>query len=414
MTQAASSPSAPDFLSDRLIGRHGGGSGGPLLICIGGLHGNEPAGVEALRRVHRRLTETRLPFRGRLVALAGNLTALSRGTRFVDEDLNRVWTLERISALEEALREGAPTPPELDSAEGEQQRQLLGAVRTVLETADRQEVYCLDLHTTSSRSVPFLTLSDSLRNRAFAMNFPVPIVLGLEEEVEGTLLDFLDHLGVAGVGVEGGNHGDPTSVDHLERAVWLALVSLGIVELTDVPEHDGLRRRLREATIGIPSLFEVRYRHGLRRGDGFRMEPGYENFQSVEAGELVARDRRGEIRSPESGRIFLPLYQQKGNEGFFLVREVAPVWLQISAVLRRLRLDAALRWLPAVRPHPEREESVVVHPRAAGPTLVNLFHLLGYRRERPENGHLVLTRRKDVAEEAGGSEPPEAGGVDHP
>lgn len=400
MTQAAPPSREPDPPTDRLIGRYGGGGEGPLLICIAGLHGNEPAGVEALRRVHRRLVDGRPPFRGRLVALAGNLPALSRGSRFVDEDLNRVWTLDRISDLEEALRDGGAAGP--DTVESDQQRQLLRAVRSVIEASDRDEVYCLDLHTTSSDSVPFLTLSDSLRSRALALNFPVPIVLGLEEEVQGTLLDFLDYLGIAGVGVEGGQHGDPTSVDHLERAVWLALVSLGAVELADVPEHDGLRRRLREAAIGIPSLFEVRYRHGLRRDDEFRMEPGFGNFQTVSAGELVARDRRGEIRSPESGRIFLPLYQEQGSEGFFLVREVAPMWLQLSGLLRRLRLDVALRWLPAVQPHPEREESVSVHPRAAGPTLINLFHLLGYRRERPEDGRLVLTRRKDVAEEADG------------
>lgn len=399
MKQAPSPPPDSDALSDRLIGRYGGGEEGPVLVCIAGLHGNEPAGVEALRRVHRRLGDARPPFRGRLVALAGNLPALGRGSRFVDEDLNRVWTLERISALEEAIRDGGATPRYRDTVEWGEQLQLLRAVRGVLEREERSRVYCMDLHTTSSQSVPFLTLSDSLRNRDFAGNFPVPIVLGLEEELRGTLLDFLDHLGIAGLGVEGGNHGDPTSVDHLERAVWLALVSLGAVELTDVPEHDGLRRRLREAAIGVPSLFEVRYRHGLRRGDEFRMEPGYENFQSVDAGELVAHDRRGEIRAPASGRIFLPLYQEQGNEGFFLVSEVASVWLRISSVLRRLRLDMALRWLPAVQPHPERAESVIVHPRAAGPTLMNLFHLLGYRRERPEDGHLVLTRRKEVAEE---------------
>lgn len=35
----------------RVIGRHVGGRSGSLVIAIGGMHGNEPAGVFACRRV---------------------------------------------------------------------------------------------------------------------------------------------------------------------------------------------------------------------------------------------------------------------------------------------------------------------------------------------------------------------------
>ena len=34
-----------------LIGRYGDAATGSRLLCVGGLHGNEPAGVYALRRV---------------------------------------------------------------------------------------------------------------------------------------------------------------------------------------------------------------------------------------------------------------------------------------------------------------------------------------------------------------------------
>ncbi len=384
--------------AERLIGRHGGAEDGPLLVCVAGLHGNERSGIEALRRVFRRLDESRPAFRGELVALAGNVPALERGQRFLDEDLNRVWTLDRIAALKGISRDGREPASCPLTAEAREQSRLMAALEVVFRRARGRRVYLIDLHTTSAESVPFVTFSDSLRNRSFARTFPVPLVLGLEEELEGTFLDWIDHLGHVGIGLEGGAHRAPESVVHLERAVWLALVSVGAVELDDVPEPDGLRRRLRRAAEAVPSLFEVRYRHALREDDGFRMEPGYRNFDPVEEGQLVARDRRGEIRAPESGRLFLPLYQEKGGEGFFLVREVAPFWLIVSAVLRRLRLDVLARWLPGVQRHPERAESITVHPRAARPMVVKLFHLLGYRRERPEGGRLVLTRRKDVAE----------------
>lgn len=375
---------------ERLLGRYGGRPGGPLLLCVGGLHGNEPAGVDALRRVLERLDRVRPAFTGELVALVGNRAALARDERFLDRDLNRMWTLERVAALPDGSAE--------DGVEGREMASLFGAFEELLAAPAGREAYCLDLHTTSSDSVPFLTFSDSLRNRRFARQLPVPLVLGVEEELEGTLLDFVDHLGHAALCVEGGSHRDPASVDHLERAVWLALVGLGMVELSAVPDPEALGEQLDAASGGVPSLFEVRYRHALREGDGFRMEPGYRNFQPVAEGEIVAHDRQGPVRAPESGRIFLPLYQAKGEEGFFLVRRVAPFWLGVSALLRRIGADRLAPWLPGVEPHPEREGTLVVHPRLSGSLTVKLFHLLGYRRERPEEGRLVLTRRKEVAE----------------
>lgn len=380
----------------RLLGRYAGASSGPLVVCVGGLHGNEPSGVEAIRRVLARLSRERTPFRGEIVGLAGNLTALERGSRYVDEDLNRVWTLERVAALREgAGGDGRPGP---DTVEAREQRELLDAVTSELASADGSGTYCLDLHTTSSESVPFLTFNDSLRNRTFAGNFPLPLVLGLEEEVDGALLDYLHHLGHVTLAVEGGNHADPDSVEHLGATLWLALVAAGCVKLRHVPEAGGLRARLSEAVQGVPRIFELRYRHELREGDEFRMMPGFRNFQEVEAGEPVARDGRGEVQAPVTGRLFLPLYQAKGDEGFFIVREVSPFWLKLSALLRRLRIDRLARLLPGVEVHPEREETLVVHPLLAGRLTVDLFHLLGYRRERPEGGRLVLSRRKEAVE----------------
>jgi len=393
--------------TERYIGMYRGGESGPRLICTGGLHGNEPAGVEALRRVCERLARERPPFRGELVALVGNRPALRERRRYLWRDLNRIWTLDRIRALRNGVRPGGDggwTEETEEGAETREQAELLAELDRLLDPG-RDDIYCLDLHTTSSESVPFATFSDTLRNRALARHYPVPLILGLEEELEGTLLDYVNHLGHVALGVEGGQHDAPESVDRLEAAVWLALVAIGSVRLEDVPHGGDLRARLRRAVRNVPRLFEVRYRHALRAGDEFRMGPEFRNFQEVTENEPVARDRRGEIRAPESGRIFLPLYQEQGEEGFFIVREVAPVWLRISALLRRLDLDLIAPVLPGVEEHPERERTIVVHPRVARPVVVSLFHLLGYRRERPEGEKLVLSRRKEQVQRGDGTGP---------
>ena len=46
--------------------------------------------------------------------------------------------------------------------------------------------------------------------------------------------------------------------------------------------------------------------------------------------------------------------QGQGSDGFFLASQVKPFWLELSAVLRRLRLDTLLRILPGVSAHPDR------------------------------------------------------------
>jgi siroheme synthase len=84
------------FPPERIIGRHAGAEPGPTLVGIGGVHGNEPAGVRALQRVLAALQTTRPPFHGELVAIAGNLAALEAGRRFVDRELNRRWSRHQV------------------------------------------------------------------------------------------------------------------------------------------------------------------------------------------------------------------------------------------------------------------------------------------------------------------------------
>ncbi|MFT5998627.1 MAG: succinylglutamate desuccinylase, partial [Neolewinella sp.] len=82
--------------SERIIGHYRGAEAGPLVVAIGGVHGNEPAGVLALERLFDMLEdEPRInpgfSFKGDLLALRGNLAALAAGVRFIDADLNRIW-----------------------------------------------------------------------------------------------------------------------------------------------------------------------------------------------------------------------------------------------------------------------------------------------------------------------------------
>jgi succinylglutamate desuccinylase len=376
----------PDTAS-RVLGRIRGDRPGPTLFCVGGIHGNEPAGVAAARRVLEALSRMRSAVRGEFVAVRGNLRALEQRKRFVDRDLNRAWGPLQV----ERVLSAGDKPP--GAAEDAEQRALLQVIDRVLGDA-RGESYFLDLHTSSAHGCPFVTVGDTLRNRDFAVRFPLPLILGLEEQVDGALLEHLNNRGLVTMGVEGGQHEAPESVDYLEAVLRLAIVAAGIVERGDVPQLDADRRLLSHAAAGAPRVIEVRYRRAVSPGDGFTMNPGFTNFQPVTEGAIIAHDESGAIAAPQGGLILLPLYQGQGDDGFFIAREVKPFWLKVSTLLRRMRIGDAVRFLPGVRPHSTTDSTWVVDTRVARLFPLEILHLLGFRKLRKDGPYLLVSRRR--------------------
>jgi succinylglutamate desuccinylase len=374
----------------RLLCRRRGRMPGPTLIAVGGIHGNEPAGVHAVRRVADSFARHETELRGEFLGLAGNTQALARELRYVDVDLNRHWmTTDTV-----APGRGHATVPRHAGllAEDVERMELLDFIDAAVARA-RGDVFLIDLHTTSGGGLPFATIGDTLRNRRFALRFPVPIVLGLEEEVQSTLLEYINGLGHVTMGFEAGRHNDEASVDNHEALIWHALVAAGLVREDRVPELDRHRRTLRDASRGAPSVFEIRYRHPVTPDDAFTMLPGRHSFEKVQKGEILANDRDGNVVAPEAGLLLLPLYQGVGDDGFFIGRSVRPLWLRLSALLRRLRFDRLIVALPGIRRHPGDPASLIVDTHVARLYPLEVFHLLGYRRRRWIGDELVVTRR---------------------
>jgi succinylglutamate desuccinylase len=322
---------------ERIVGKITSEGAGPTVIVMAAIHGNEPAGLRAAERVLERLQAAQPAVRGTLAVLAGNLVALRENTRFVDKDLNRIWTAQQFAYMRVLSDDDGVV-------EDDQQRELLNALCGLMAEV-RGEVFFLDLHTSSADGPPFVTVGDTLRNRRLARCFALPLILGLEEQVDGALLEHMNNIGVVTMGVEGGRH------------------------------------------------VEVRHRHAIDHDDHFAMGEGFSNFQPVRKGQTLARDKHGPVLAPQDGLVLLPLYQGKGNDGFFLAREVQMVWLRLSYVVRRLRLGGLLRFLPGVRQHGAGHDELEVDTRIARIYPLEFFHLFGYRKLRRKGERLVVGRR---------------------
>ncbi len=387
MKTAALETTGVKYELKREIGQYGDPNQDPWLICIGGIHGNEFAGVAAIQRVFQKLQQAQIPIHGNFIGIAGNLQALSKGQRYLRKDLNRMWVPERIDRLQDG-----PINGEFKLAEDREQAELFERLERILQPANRR-LYFLDLHTTSSHSAPFAIFGDTLRNRRFARHFPVPLILGLEEVLDGVLIEYLTNLGHIAMAFEGGQHEAPESVDRLEAAIWIALMNAGLVRSTDVPRAGQYDRLLAQACKGLPHVSEVVYRHEITPEDHFQMHPGFKNFQKIRKNQRLAIDRNGQIKAPANARILMPLYQGLGNDGFFLVRDVHPLWLKFSSLLRRLRIDKLIPYLPGIRRHPKDANTFIVNTVVARLFTIEVFHLLGYRRKLRVGKLLYVSKR---------------------
>lgn len=383
-------PTQTNKADQHLIASIRGFEPGPTLVVIGSIHGNEPAGALAARGIVADLQRKRPLLRGEVVLLSGNTRALARSVRYIDKDLNRHWTPETISAVKSAIK----SESHFASAKSEdlELRELLEQFEQASDRA-QGELYLLDLHTTSAHGVPFATVGDTLRNRKFALNFPTTIVLGLEEQIEGTMLEYVNNLGAVTMGFEAGQHDAQTSIDHHEAVIWIALVAAGLLRTEAAPEFERSRAILERASGGA-RIVEVRHRHAIAPNDEFVMEPGFENFQPVQRGQILAQDRRGLITVSETGMVLLPLYQKLGDDGFFLGRKVKLFWLKLSAVLRHCRISNYVHLLPGVRRQSGDDNSFIVNTRIARILPLQVFHLLGFRKRRWSGDVLTVSRRR--------------------
>jgi predicted deacylase len=377
--------------TERVLGAHSRGRPGPTLICVCGVHGNEPAGAKAAEAVLAELAEADPDrFFGRLVALTGNIAAhhTDRGPcRYIDEDLNRVFTPENVECVRAAD----------DSERSSEEREMIGlldALESEFATADGP-VYVLDLHTFSSRGAPFGAIEDSIATRRFARRFPIPVVLGLEEELRGL---FIDHIGrvcghVAMI-FEGGEHHDEQSVIAHAAAIRIALHATGVTPDADVG-HD-VHTIARDASVLSGRFYDVRHCEPIRDAS-FEMVDGIESAQEVRRGLVVAHEQGRSCRTPTAGVMFMPnrnADRRPGDDAYFIIRPVHRFSLWLSARLRRQPWIHRLapRVLPGVRRLEGDADRLLVAPEIAVIFKREIFHLLGYRIER----HGVVEHRAGI------------------
>ncbi|GAA4967906.1 succinylglutamate desuccinylase/aspartoacylase family protein [Algibacter aquimarinus] len=370
---------------NRVLSKINGKNPGPTVVFFGGIHGNENSGVLAIKDALKDLKESQVF--GTIYGISGNLKALELKQRFVDEDLNRLWSKPRIASIKKKT---------ILNTEEAELLELLKILETILKT-NKPPFYFVDLHTTSSKTLPFITINDALINRKFSKQFPVPIVLGIEEYLNGPLLSYINELGFVSLGFESGQHDDLRSITNSVAFIYLTLKFSGVLTNESSIDFTEYYNQLKTQAVNLSDVFEVVYLHKINSNDTFKMHNGFKSFQNIKKGIKLAVSNTVEIKSPYEGRIFMPLYQKKGAEGFFIIKSINPFFLKLSKILRQAKIDAVLALLPGVNWVNKKEGILQVNIKVAKFFAKSIFHLLGYRNKQITDTHLRLNNRERVA-----------------
>ncbi|MFD2036694.1 succinylglutamate desuccinylase/aspartoacylase family protein [Belliella marina] len=285
----------------------------PLLVVGAGIHGNEPSGVIALKKVFAELERLDVAMNGNLLGIAGNLMALRTGERYIDRDLNRIF-LENGNSIES----GQPyfIHEELE------RREIVQMIEKVENQKNgSKNLYFLDLHSTSSDSIPYISVNRKTSNTEFATKMKLPVVVGIEEFIPGHFDHFLTERGYVGFTVEGGQHLDPNSITTHINTIFHTMITLGMLNLKDVSASIFPMKELIPAIQKQKAIYEVVFRQDIQDVATFVMKSGFKNFTKIEKGELLAHSDGKPIISPFSGYIFMPLYQKAGKDGFYIVKK---------------------------------------------------------------------------------------------
>ncbi len=306
----------------------------PTIIFFCCIHGNEKAGYIALQSVNDFIEKHKKSANANFYTIFGNKEAYIQNQRFINKDLNRIWTK---SHLVESSRKAAYVSEYNDLVE------IYNILHLVLKDK-KGPIYCIDLHTTSGPTRPFVVMNDSIKNRDFVKHLGYPVIFNIESFIEGALLNMLSDLGHVSFGFEAGEHTSKDSVKEFKLFCYRVISNLELIDRQSFID-DGIDNYLKSKQA---KYYEIVFRQNLEPQDSFEMIGNFLNFHKLKKGERIARLNDRIISAPSDYRIFMPLYQKKGEDGFFYIKRISNVKLKVAKLIRKLGFEHLLTILPGI------------------------------------------------------------------
>lgn len=272
----------------------------PHIGVVGGIHGNEHCGPQAMAQVERALQQGELKLeRGRVTFVDANPEALAFNLRHTEkgDDLNRLWEFD----FEKRLA------PEAWGYEHHRVLELREAV------ADFDIL--LDVHSASEPTPPFAICIDPGASLKIAKQLGTAYVVQQWDSLEDkVMIGYLAKRGTPSVVVECGLHFDPAIAEAAEETIYRFMHATGV--LKQLPQ--GIRKYAAPPTV-VHVVEAIQ-----KRSAAFELERAFHGFERIAAGTVVCRDQLSEVRAHRDCYAVLPHpHVRVGGDILYLAKEVA-------------------------------------------------------------------------------------------
>lgn len=259
-------------------------SGGPSVLIVGGTHGNEPCGVEAIVQWHKLLKQRpELLLSGDVHFLLGNPKAFEKDVRYVDHDLNRSFSRLYSSQQVESRRS----------------QEISSFIKSF-----REIEAVIDLHSVSKGNSQMLIYSREQKNiLPFMVNLtPLNIHLSyMRSHIPGLLIDECQTKAKRSLAIECGNHVDPHASKVASFHIYRLLNVLGMIPAqSDFQSFESFVEQSQKV-----DLYETM--GPIVPEDGFEFTVDHQATMTfLEKGAVFARTLEGEQVAPNDCYLVMP------------------------------------------------------------------------------------------------------------
>ncbi len=312
--QGQNKPSNSTQISELASGiwRIESGRPGPVVSIIGGVHGNEDCGVDAVLEIFESFVNRGQKLeRGSLILTIANEHAFADDVRQLAHNMNRQFGIARGGVQ-------SPLNSEYEVTRASE------VARCAIDQAD----LIIDLHSTSVAAPPFCILEDrsgagletTILQAVQSSRSVVFSNADLVARLKGTTLQYArcqsNYRDISAITIECGQHKAQETNLFAKQAVWRSLAALGLSAKNDPAAEQAVEQK----------LYRVFYVEVKLDADTFAFAKNFEGFQVLQNGETIGTRDSSNIIAPKDCVILFPTIPENevaGAELFFLAELIS-------------------------------------------------------------------------------------------